>query len=299
MKIINYFKLLTVLFCWQSLFSNNKDSLILKEFELNLNTNKYDEFQDDRITFNSYKFYSNKYLDSLNTSEFYKSGGGCFSKLYSKKIILLREIFKIFKGIDSNMPILLRDSSTYDKKFDLLVKFCGSDDDFGKIINKDTTMVNNLIKSYQDWFILLNKKGLNYLREFNILPTFQTNYFWTKEKEYVSNSSENRIIDIINTAKLMLEDSNYSKKFISENNLDKEKNSWKNIILKCTILGVLNTFDKYNLIYTNSEIKLGNLNSSNFDLFINELHNCKSIYDLLYIYSKFKIEIYSKVFLSD
>jgi hypothetical protein len=194
------------------------------------------------------------------------------------------------------MPIYLRDSSTYIKEFDLMVKFCGSDEDLRKIIARDSTMVNDLIKSYQNWFILLNKKGLNYLRKINISPTFQTKYLWMIEKGRVPNSSKNKMREIIHTSKLMLEDSLYSEIFIRENFINKDMNTWKNIILKFTVLGVLNNFENYNLIYTNSEIKLGNLNSSNFDLFINELYNCKSIYDLSYIYSKFKIEIYSKEF---
>lgn len=299
MKISNYFKIFTIVFCCQSIYSNNKDSLILKELELNLYINKYDELQEDEITFNSYNFYSNKYLDSLTISEFHQSGGGCLSKLYSRKIILLGKIYRIYKEIDSSMPIYLRDSSTYIKEFDLMVKLCGSDEDLRKIIARDSTMVNELINSYQNWFILLNKKGLSYLRKFKISPTFQTKYLWMIEKGRVPNSSKNKMRDIIYTSKLMLEDSLYSEIFIRENYINKEVNTWKNIILKFTILGVLNNFGNHNLIYTNSVIKLGNLNSSNFDLFINELYNCKSIYDLSYIYSKFKIEIYSKVFPSD
>lgn len=166
------------------------------------------------------------------------TGALCKEFLFSEKLGLLKNIYKLYSNDETNSNYSLVDDNG-NKVYDLLRHNC-SPVGPGKVDTINQSTINELVNSYKKWYIIFKENGLKKIKKDNINPTSFSKYKWIKEIGYLSGIKTNT--EILEKYIELKRDSNYLNYFIISQDLSRfyEGKTNTNIINEVLLLSLIN-----------------------------------------------------------
>lgn len=243
--------------------------------------------------------------DEKETSRGALSGKYCYGTYSSNQLHEMEIIFRLYKVDNGNTVYALLNDSTQKRLLDFTYARCGSPH-----FSMDST-INEVYRSYLQWWDTVKLHGLQYVRETGISPTDYCPYSWhgimghvpTKTISYKKHGHK-QLFDsspLISYSELkqyifaLLDDDEQVRWFVEQHRLRERYPDYsdRQIVIELGILALLNTEG----IMTNLHFfKLSPLSYEGFDteIFLNELRNTQSYYELKSILGKYQILVVLK-----
>lgn len=236
-------------------------------------------------------------LDEMETSRGVLSGRYCYDTYSSNQLHEMENIFRLYYADNGNTVYALLNDSTQKRLLDFTYVRCGSPH-----FKIDTT-INEVYRSYLQWWDTVKLHGLEYARDAGISPTEYCSYSWHGILGHVPTKTishkkhgQKHLIDsspLISYSELkqyifeLLDDDEQVHWFVKQNGLRERylDQSDRQIVTELGILALLNTEEiMTNLFF----FKLSHLPNEGFntELFLKELNDTQSYYDLKILLEK-------------
>jgi len=241
-------------------------------------------------------------LDEKETSRGALSGRYCYDTYSSTQLHEMETIFRLYKSDNGNTVYALLDDSTQKRLLDLTYVRCGSPH-----FRMDTT-INEVYRSYLQWWDTVKRHGLQYVRDARISPTDYCRFSWHSILGHIPTETisykkhgQKLLFDsapLISYSELkqylfaLLDDDEQVRWFVEQHWLREQYPDYsdRQIVTELGILALLNTEG----IMTNlCFFKLVPLSDEEFDteLILEELKETQSYYDLKTLLEKHHIAV--------
>lgn len=111
-------------------------------------------------------------LDEKETSRGALAGQYCYATYSSNQVHEMETIFRLYKADNGSTVYALLDDSTQKRLLDLTYVRCGS------LHFKMDTTINEVYRSYLQWWDTVKRHGLQYVRDAGISPTDYCRFSW-------------------------------------------------------------------------------------------------------------------------
>ena len=167
MKYANIVVVIVCLFfCAQTCFAQqNEEKQLEKCYRALVAAHK----RPDVSPVNDEPFYK---LDEKETSRGALAGKYCYDSYSSNQVHEMETIFRLYKADNGSTVYALLDDSTQKRLLDLTYVRCGSPH-----FKMDTT-INEVYRSYLQWWDTVKRHGLQYVRDAGISPTDYCRFSW-------------------------------------------------------------------------------------------------------------------------
>ena len=241
-------------------------------------------------------------LDEKETSRGALAGQYCYATYSSNQLHEMETIFRLYKADNGSTVYALLNDSTQKRLLDITHVRCGSPH-----FKMDTT-INEVYRSYLQWWDTVKRHGLQYVRDAGISPTDYCRFSWHSILGHIPTETisykkrgQKHIFDsapLISYSELkqcifaLLDDDEQVRWFVEQHGLRKQYPDYsdRQIVTELGILSLLNT---KGLMIDLSYFQLQPLSDERLDseLIIKELKDTQSYYDLRTLLEKHHIVV--------
>lgn len=241
-------------------------------------------------------------LDGIETSRGALAGRYCHDTYSSNQLHEMEIIFRLYKADDGSTVYALLDDSTQKRLLDLTYVRCGSPH-----FRMDTT-INEVYRSYLQWWDTVKRHGLQYVRDVGISPTDYCRFSWHSILGHIPTETisykkhkQKLLFDsapLISYSELkqylfaLLDNDEQVHWFVEQHWLRERHPDYsdRQIIIELGVLSLLNT---KGIMTDLCFFKLSPLPDEGFDteLFLEELKGTQSYYDLKTLLEKRHIAV--------
>lgn len=241
-------------------------------------------------------------LDEMETSRGALAGQYCYATYSSNQLHEMETIFRLYKADNGSTVYALLNDSTQKRLLDLTYVRCGSPH------FKMDTSINEVYRSYLQWWDTVKRHGLQYVRDAGISPTDYCRFSWHSILGHVPTETisykkrgQKHLFDsapLLSYSELkqylfaLLDDDDQVRWFVEQHWLRERYPDYsdRQIVTELGILALLNT---QGLMIDLFYFKLSPLPDEGFDteLILEELKDTQSYYDLKILLKKHHIAV--------
>lgn len=288
-----------LIFCVLTCFAQQNEEKQLEQFYRALTAaHKY----PDVSPVNDEPFYK---LDEKETYKGALAGNYCYETYSSNQLHEMENIFRLYQADNRNTVYALLNDSTQERLFDFTYVRCGSPH-----FRMDTT-INEVYRSYLQWWNTVKRHGLQYVRDAGISPTDYCRFSWhsilghipTKTISYKKHRQKHLFdsAPLISYSELkqcifeLLDDDEQTHWFVEQHGLRERYPDYSDqrIITELGILALLNTEGMMTNLCFFKLLPLSD-EEPNFELIKEELKDTHSYYDIKTLLEEHQVVIVLK-----